>query len=311
MSGADSRLPENNALAEQKIKVGVVGIPDGWSSTALVEALEARTGFGLLVDMIEVALDLQSGDVRYRDHDLCKLDGLIIKKVGKQYSPDMLERLELLRYIESRGVRVFSSPARILGLINRLSCTITLRTAGIPIPPTAITEDIGKAVEVVGRFGSAVLKPLYSTKARGMLLVDSNDTQLRRKLESFRDEGNPVLYIQKKLDVGGRDFGAAFLGGDYLGTYARVSAEGSWNTTIHAGGHYERHDLAPEIIEIARRAQAAFGLDFTTVDIAETEDGPVVFEVSAFGGFRGARDGLGIDAAALYADHVTRRITNV
>jgi ribosomal protein S6--L-glutamate ligase len=49
-------------------------------------------------------------------------------------------------------------------------------------------------------------------------------------------------------------------------------------------------------------------MDFTTVDVAETDNGPVVFEVSAFGGFQGARDGIGIDAAALYVDHVIRKI---
>jgi ribosomal protein S6--L-glutamate ligase len=47
---------------------------------------------------------------------------------------------------------------------------------------------------------------------------------------------------------------------------------------------------------------------FTTVDVADTEDGPVVFEVSAFGGFRGAKEGIGIDAAALYADHILTQL---
>ena len=45
-------------------------------------------------------------------------------------------------------------------------------------------------------------------------------------------------------------------------------------------------------------------MDFTTVDVAETGTGPIVFEVSAFGGFRGAKEGIGIDAAALYCDYV-------
>jgi ribosomal protein S6--L-glutamate ligase len=45
-------------------------------------------------------------------------------------------------------------------------------------------------------------------------------------------------------------------------------------------------------------------MDFTTVDVAETRDGPIVFEVSAFGGFRGASEGIGINAAQLYVEHV-------
>ena len=50
-------------------------------------------------------------------------------------------------------------------------------------------------------------------------------------------------------------------------------------------------------------------MDFTTVDVALTADGPVVFEVSAFGGFRGASEGAGIDAAALYAEYALARTT--
>lgn len=78
----------------------------------------------------------------------------------------------------------------------------------------------------------------------------------------------------------------------------------AWNTTIHSGGHYEAYEPSPRILEIARRAQALFKLDFTGVDVAETERGPMVFEVSAFGGFSGLRDACQVDAARRYADYV-------
>ena len=92
--------------------------------------------------------------------------------------------------------------------------------------------------------------------------------------------------------------GLVFLGGRYLGCYARVGSKDTWNTTIHSGGRYRAFDAPGEMVELAERAQSLFDLDFTTVDVAETANGPVVFEVSAFGGFRGAKEGIGIDAAA-------------
>ncbi len=55
---------------------------------------------------------------------------------------------------------------------------------------------------------------------------------------------------------------------------------------------------------LARRAQAPFSMDFTTVDVAEIVDGPIVFEVSACGGFLGVKVGISIDAAALCVEHV-------
>jgi len=43
--------------------------------------------------------------------------------------------------------------------------------------------------------------------------------------------------------------------------------------------------------------------------VALTEDGPIVFEVSAFGGYRGVKEGCGLDAAALVTDHVIAEVT--
>jgi ribosomal protein S6--L-glutamate ligase len=44
------------------------------------------------------------------------------------------------------------------------------------------------------------------------------------------------------------------------------------------------------------------------VDVAITDEGPVVFEVSAFGGFRGAKEGIGIDAPGRYADYILAKL---
>jgi ribosomal protein S6--L-glutamate ligase len=106
----------------------------------------------------------------------------------------------------------------------------------------------------------------------------------------------------------GRDLGMVFLAGEYHGSYARVAKGDAWNTTINSGGRYEAAHPSDEIIAMAHKAQALFDMDFTTVDVAETEEGPIVFEVSAFGGFRGAKEGIGIDAASLYVAHVFKEI---
>lgn len=291
------------------LKIAVVGIPGKWSTEVLADALESRTGFRLVIDMAEVCLDLSLGSLMYRGINLCDLDGIVVKKISAEYSPDTLNRLEMLRFAEARGVRVFSSAASMLGLINRLSCTVTLRQYEIPMPDTVVTEDIDEAMAAVREFSAAVCKPLFSTKARGMCIINAQqeDEALAAELQQFQ-LANPVMYLQRKIDLPGRDLGLVFLGGKYLGSYARVSQSDSWNTTINSGGRYALAEPPLETIEIAQRAQAAFNLDFTTVDVAETDTGPVVFEVSAFGGFRGALEGAGIDAAALYSEYVLENI---
>ena len=231
---------------------------------------------------------------------------MVIKKIGARYSPDLLDRLEVLRFLNERGLPIFSAPLKIMRVLDRLSCTVTLQAAGIPMPPTVVTEDPDAARAAVEAYGEAVFKPLYSTKARGMTVLTKAD-DLNTRIDAFKRE-NPILYIQRKLDLGGRDFGVVFLGGRYLTTYARVNGNGAWNTTTRDGGRYAAYDPPDTVIGLADRAQALFGLDFTCVDVAETENGPVVFEVSAFGGFRGIREASGMDAARLYANYVIERI---
>lgn len=290
-------------------RVGVVGIPGKWSTEVLADALESRTGFRRVIDMAEVAVDLLSGELRHGEENLSGLDALVVKKISAEYSPHTLDRLELLRVAEARGVRVFSPAEALLRLINRLSCTVSLQNAGIPMPETRMTESVEVALTTVQEFGSAVFKPLYSTKARGMCVLESamSRPQLRQAIAAFH-AANPMMYIQRRIDLPGRDLGLVFLGGEYLCAYARVAGGRDWNTTVRAGGRYAPCDPPQEMIDMARRAQAAFGLDFTTVDVAETDRGPVVFEVSAFGGFRGALEGAGVDAAARFADHVLGKL---
>jgi len=291
------------------VKIAVIGIPGKWSSEVLADALAERTGFRLLIDMADVSLDLRRNTLMAGDVDLGELDGIVVKKISTQYSPNTIDRLELLRIAEHRGVRVFSGAEQMLRLVNRLSCTVTLRKANIPMPDTVITESLSDATAAVREFGSAVFKPLFSTKARGMCIIDSAlpDPALRAAIADFM-ASNPMMYIQRKIALPGRDLGLAFLGGEFLACYARVNQGDAWNTTIHSGGRYEAYTPPQALIDLAHRAQAPFNMDFTTVDIAETDTGPIVFEVSAFGGFRGVKEGAGIDAAAAYSDYILKEI---
>ena len=292
-----------------KPRIGVIGIPGKWSTEVLADRVEEATGYRQVIDMTQVAFDGVNNRLMAGDVDLTAHDGLLVKKISEDYSPATLDRLELLRVAEAQGVRVFSPASSMLRLIDRLSCTVTLRNHHIPMPDTLVTEDLDAATDAVEQFGDAVLKPLFSTKARGMTLVSSEASRdtIRSQLAQFQSQ-HPVIYLQKKLTLSGRDLGLVFLGGQYLGAYARVAQTDAWNTTIHSGGRYELATPSDDIIAMASKAQSLFHMDFTTVDVAETETGAICFEVSAFGGFKGALEGAGIDAASAYVSYALEQL---
>lgn len=294
--------------------IGVIGIAGAWSTERMLDALESRTGKRILIEMQHVAAEFVGGRPRlvHRGRPLDALDGVIVKKIAERYSPDALDRVELLRVLEAAGVRIFSPPHAIAPLIDRLAGTVKLQNGGIPMPATIVTESVDEAYATVLRFGALIAKPLYTSKARGMLLLRSPERlggpspdELRATLAEFK-RANDVMYLQQLVDMPGRDLGVTFLGGEYLATYARVRGGESWSTSTSSGGKYQRCEPSREIIELAHRAQALFDLDFTCVDVVETSEGPRVFEVSAFGGFRGLEDACGLDAAGAYADYALR-----
>ena len=167
-----------------------------------------------------------------------------------------------------------------------------------------------EAAATVARFGKAVFKPLYSSKARGMAVIEDGPLAVE-EIADYKAAGNQVMYIQKMVShAGGHlDLGVSFLGGDYLATYARQGSGTSWDTTTRTGGRYVPHTPSQEIIDLAHKAQSLVpDMAFTCVDVVETPDGAAIYEVSAFGGFRGLLDACGIDAAEVYADYVLEKI---
>ena len=292
-----------------ELKIGIIGIAGAWSTEVLADRVAAKTGFRSIINLAEVRWDLTSGDVFHGDDNLKSYHALIVKKIAPSYSPDCLNRLHLLDWLQHHGVQVYSNPNDMGRLLNRLSCTTILNAAGIPMPPTQITESIEQAVATINNYEEVVLKPLFSTKAKGMTVIHKNDDNIVEQLENFqRDFG--LFYIQKKIPIPGRDLGLMFLGGEYIGTYARVAASDAWNTTTRDGGKYAPHTPRDTTIAIATKAQAQFNLAFTTVDVVETDqdEDTIVFEVSAFGGFRGAKEALNMDIANLYSDLVINNI---
>ncbi len=290
-------------------RIGVVGVNGGWSSERLLSAVENKTGYRLMIELDKVVFDVETGKAWYRDVELNSLDAIVVKKIGRRYSPSLMRRMELLRYLhEMVGLPVFSTPDAMIRAVDRMNNTLTLRGAGIPMPPTRITEDIDEAVAAMKRFKTSILKPLYSSKTRGMMIVEENADHFAQA-GKFRDDSNSIFYIQKLLDAPGQNFDMVFMGGEYVASYTRGNNDSAYITDDQDAGRYKPVAPDDDVIKIAHMAQAAFGLDFTSVDVVMTEKGPFVFEVTAFGGFRGLSEAHGIDAADLYADYVLDKIS--
>jgi ribosomal protein S6--L-glutamate ligase len=293
------------------MKVAVIGQPGAWSTERLADALRGCGADAEVVDLGACSLRLPDPRLFHRGRPLERLAGAVVKKVGDTADGwPVRERIALLRHLAGSGVPVLSDPSRLETAIDRLGMTIELVRAGLPIPETVVTESADEAEAGVELFGAAVIKPLFTSKGRGMRKLGITDAPTA--LAEHQAAGHGPFYLQRFVKHPGRDLGVAVLESRVLGAYWRRAGADQWMTTIRSGGRYEKAEPPEAALELARRAAAHFGLLFTGVDLMETPDGGfTVLEVSAFGGFRGLLEACGIDAAPLLAEAALRRFAAV
>lgn len=285
------------------MNIGVAGIPGAWSSERLAAALRDRGAEVFVFSLSGVVHDLTGGGVTLDGRDLGALDGVVVKKLGDQSSAWSRLRLHALRALEARGVRVFSPVDAIDRAMDRYRMTMLLAEAGLPVPPTLSAERGAALVAAIVAVGDGVVKPVYTSKGRGMVRVAGGDG-----IAALPDGEGRSFLVQRFIQAPGRDIGATVVGGRFLGAFYRMARPGQWLTTTDAGGSYAPCELNPRGVGYAERAARHFGLDYTVVDLVEQGDDFLLYEVSAFGGFRGLHEAAGVDAAAAYAAHVVRSL---
>jgi ribosomal protein S6--L-glutamate ligase len=288
------------------LNVAIIGIPGAWSSEILKEEFEKRNTQATILSIQDLNYNIQSNKVFYQEIDLESFDAIIIKKLGK-YAPRIIDWLAIFSKLEDKGLRFFSSPKKLKAMISRIGCTSILSQGEVKMPKTIITENIEVAENWIKSVGGAVFKPNFSTKATGMTILKSDEPDLTQRLTEIQEEFD-LLYLQELIDLPGEDYGVTFIDGKYVGTYARIGSKESWNTTTKDGGHYGTIEPTDEIMNIAQKAQKLFGLDFCCVDVATPPSGAIVFEVSAFGGFKGLSKGANINAAEILTDYITQEL---
>jgi ribosomal protein S6--L-glutamate ligase len=287
------------------MEVWVAGLEGASSSYRMAEALSGKGFHSLIFSLSECVLDLEKNTVLWRGIDLSILDAIAVRKLGDPVDYLSHYRINLLHHLAFRGVRILSPPEAIETANNRYSNTLKLKQAGVPVPVTIIAESIDDVIYTVNRWGKVVLKPLFSSKGRGMLLLDSR-TDVRPVLEQWQNEWHYPFYLQEFIRTKS-DMGIAFLNGDFIGSFQRIAGNESWQTTVFSGGRYAPVSPPREVVDMAQKAADCFGLDYTVVDVVCNGGQYFVYEVSAFGGFSGLSV-CNIDAADLLAAYIKKEL---
>ena len=217
-------------------------------------------------------------------------------------SNTLMRRVSVLRILEREGKVAINPVDALLNCRNKLETIYLLAKAGLPVPPTVVTEDLYQGYVATKEMGKVVLKPIQGSRGFGAMMFEDPEQafQVMRTLLITR---NP-LYIQKYIEKPNRDIRIIVVDRRPIGCMYRVST--SWKTNIAQGATGVPCKITPELEEIAVKATETLGLVYSGVDIGEGREGYVVFEVNASPDWRGFKQATGINPAMYLADYIHR-----
>lgn len=285
------------------MKVGILGQRGGWHTTALQAALRRRKieAPALPITRLQAGVGtgslLAAGDERLEDYDL-----LFVRAIPGGSLEQIIFRMDALHRLEQAGVRIVNGPKVIERTVDKYYTSALLAAAGLPTPPTIVTEQFEEAMaafEALG--GDVVVKPLFGSEGRGMVRVSDPDTAYRvlRALEM----GRYVFYLQAFVPHGLEDLRLFCLGGRVLAAMRRRGS--NWKTNVAQGAAAEAIQVEGEPASLALRAAAVLAADYAGVDILPLASGGyTVIEINGIPGWRGLQAATGVDAADHLVAHV-------
>ncbi|MCG2863380.1 MAG: RimK family alpha-L-glutamate ligase [Vulcanisaeta sp.] len=262
------------------VVIGDSPIPDRPSRDLVIYARSAGLNATYVpISRISVKVDKEGSLAVIRDRPF-KVDGVFLRSLGVLIDVETFFRRTIaIRLLENSGSVVINPLDGLLRTRNKLETTVILRNNGLPVPDTVGTEDILYAYDIAKRMREVVIKPLQGSRGYGAVKVDDADVafQIMKTLLTFKKP----IYLQKYIEKPNRDIRVMVIDGEVFGCMMRVALNGQWKTNIAQGAVGKPCiNVDKSVMEIAIKSVESLGLVYGGVDIGESRDGYVVFEVN-------------------------------
>jgi RimK family alpha-L-glutamate ligase len=291
------------------VHIVILSARTGWQTDELCRALDARGHLGCVLPYEGLIARLGGpGCGLASEHaSLFAADAVLARIIPTGTLQQIIYRVDALHWIEERGVPVINSPRAIERCVDKFYTTALLQQAGLPVPETVACERGADAIAAVHEMGDVIVKPIFGSLGHGMVRVTNPDVALR-VVEPLEQVGS-IFYVQRTIDHGGRDVRAFVVGGRVIGAIERRAPAGDWRTNVARGGSVRAFELPSAWAQLAVRASAAVGADYSGVDLLPSRDGRIfVLEVNGIPGWKGLQQATGVDVAGAVVEHVIDRV---
>ncbi len=187
---------------------------------------------------------------------------------------------------------------------NKFEAAVALDRAGIPVvDAVAFTPPHFGPMPKSDRL---VVKPACGARGIGVERVQSLEDWLE-PVDLMPQSYRPFWIAQPEVLNADQDWRAFVIDGKCVAIMRRRAVRGEWRANAFLGAECTPDDPKNKFGLAAEKAVLSLGLDYASVDIFNTDSGPVINEVDPWGGFAAISRTTGIDVADRIADLVALR----
>jgi tetrahydromethanopterin:alpha-L-glutamate ligase len=284
--------------------IGLVVDCVDWHARELIGAFSARGVEAVPVRLEMCGIATRSGTGLHIDgFGDAVPDAFVVRTVPGGTFEAVTLRLGILHALRELGVTVWNDARTIERCVDKSMTSFLLARAGIPTPSTWAMESYEQARAIVEREaaeGPLVLKPLFGSQGRGLMLIRGPED-----LPQVEQTAGHVFYLQRFVGAergdGYHDFRLLVVQGRVIAAMRRHSSH--WITNIKRGGRPVAVAVNDDMKTLALRAAAAVGANFVGVDIVYgPDDRPTVLEVNSMPAWSGLQRVTPIKIASAFAD---------
>lgn len=209
---------------------------------------------------------------------------MIIRPVGRGSIEELVFRMDALYRLERLGLYTINPPEAIEHCVDKYDVLTILEENGIPVPRTAVTENVDEALKAFDELaGDVVIKPLFGSRGVGSTRITDAEiaTSVFRAIRYYHG----VIYLQEFVQHGFSDIRAFVIGDQVAAAMKRVA--GTWKTNYSQGGRPEAVELTKEVQDMTIKSARCVACKIAGIDVLESQQGPVVIDVNSQPGWKG------------------------
>jgi len=230
-----------------------------------------------------------------------ELDALIIRPIGRGSLEEIVFRMDILHRLQRLGLYVINSPEAIEHCVDKYAILTILEENDIPVPRTAVTENVGEALKAfVELGGDVIVKPIFGSRGMGSTRV--TDLEVAATIFRALTFYHGVIYLQEFVPHGFSDIRAFVIGDSVVAAMKRVAD--TWKTNYSQGAKPVSIKLDKTLEEMAVKSASLIECKVAGVDILESSRGPFFVEVNSQPGWRGLQSVTRVNIADEIVDFI-------